>query len=172
MAWVVERQGPRGRSFKACYCNPEGEERSTGSYPSRRAALRAAQHEEQKVLEGRWHDASLGLTTFQEYVEVTWLPSKHIEPSTRAGYQSNLDRHFFPLLGDRPMAKILPSTIQEWVIKATLEGLSPVSIRKYHVMLHSIFTRATRDRVILTNPLRAHGAAQDHPTAWSDADPR
>ena len=50
------------------------------------------------------------------------------------------------------MAKILPSTIQEWVTKATAEGLSPVSIRKYHVMLHSIFTRATRDRIILTNP--------------------
>ena len=80
------------------------------------------------------------------------MPSKHIEPSTRAGYQSNLDRHFFPFLGDRPMAKILPSTIQEWVTKATAEGLSPVSIRKYHVMLHSIFTRATRDRIILTNP--------------------
>jgi hypothetical protein len=31
-------------------------------------------------------------------------------------------------------------------------GLAPRSVRKYHVMLHSIFQRAVRDQLILTNP--------------------
>jgi integrase len=38
------------------------------------------------------------------------------------------------------------------VTKATAEGLSPRSVRKYHVMLHSIFERAVRDQLILMNP--------------------
>ena len=39
------------------------------------------------------------------------------------------------------------------MIKATAEGLSPRSVRKYHVMPHSIFERAVRDhQLILINP--------------------
>jgi Phage integrase, N-terminal SAM-like domain len=45
-------------------------------------------------------------------VEKTWLPSKHIELTTRAAYHSNLDKHFFPFFGNRPMARILPSNFR------------------------------------------------------------
>jgi hypothetical protein len=81
MAWVVARKGPHGTKFKACYRDPSGAERSAGTYLSRRAAERAGQREEQRVREGRWHDYSLGATTFREYVEKTWLPSKHTAAS-------------------------------------------------------------------------------------------
>ena len=47
---------------------------------------------------------------------------------------------------------ILPSTVQAWVTQAVASGLSPRSVGKYHVMLHSVFKRALRDRVILHNP--------------------
>jgi integrase len=80
------------------------------------------------------------------------VPGKHLELSTRAGYSYNLDKHFIPFFGHRQMARILPSLIQEWVTKATTDGLSPRSVRKYHVLLHSIFERAVRDQLILTNP--------------------
>jgi integrase len=50
------------------------------------------------------------------------------------------------------MARILPSTVQAWVTRAAADGLSAKSVRKYHAMLHSIFKRAVRDRVILANP--------------------
>ena len=126
--------------------------RSAGTFPSRRAALRAAQREEQAVREGRWWDRSLGDITFETYVENSWLPSKHLEATTRAAYRSYIDRHFLPFFGSRPMARILPSLVQEWVTKATAEGLAPRSVHKYHVMLHSIFERAVRDQMILMNP--------------------
>jgi integrase len=50
------------------------------------------------------------------------------------------------------MGKILPSDVQAWVTTAAAGGLSPASIRKYHVMLHSVFARAVRDRIIAFNP--------------------
>jgi integrase len=46
----------------------------------------------------------------------------------------------------------LRSTVQAWVSFAHQAGLSPRSIRKYHVLLHSIFRRAVRDRLIAYNP--------------------
>jgi integrase len=38
------------------------------------------------------------------------------------------------------------------VTKAHAEGLSPRSIKKYHVFLSSIFRRAVRDRILVFNP--------------------
>ena len=122
MAWVVERLGSRGTSFKGCYRDPDGKERSAGSFRSRREALRAANREEQRVLTGSWHDTSLGAVTFRNFVENAWLPSKHFEATTKAAYVSNLNKHFLPTFGERPIAKISPSLIQDWVTQAVANG--------------------------------------------------
>ena len=153
MAWARRRTTDAGEErFTGYYRDPTGRTRSAGRYPSRRAALRAAGRREHQVADGSWLDASLGTVTFRDYVEQVWLPSRHIEASTFAAYRSNLDRHFLPAFGNRPMARILPSTIQDWVTSAVAAGLSPRSVRKYHVMLRSIFQRAVRDRIIAFNP--------------------
>jgi integrase len=75
-----------------------------------------------------------------------------LEVNTRAGHRSYLEQHFLPFFGDLPMADILPSTVQAWVTQASAGGLSPRNIQKYHVMLHGVFKRAVRDRVIAYNP--------------------
>src|SRR5262245_58761094 len=157
MAWVKTRTTDHGdKRFVACYRDPEGRQRSAGTYPNHRAALRAANREEAKVREGAWHDHSRGQVTFTDYVETVWLPSKQVEASTLAAYRSYLDKHFIPVFGRRPMGKILPTEIQRWVTTATNpptgNGLSAASVVKYHTMLHSVFERALHDRVITLNP--------------------
>jgi len=153
MAWVKTRTTDDGdKRFVACYRDPEGRQRSAGTYPSHRAALRAANREEAKVREGAWHDHSRGQVTFADYVATVWLPSKHVETTTLAAYRSYLDKHFIPVFGRRPMGKVLPSEVQRWVTTATENGLSAASVGKYHTMLHSIFQRALRDRVVTFNP--------------------
>jgi len=138
--------------YTALYRDPTGKQRSAGTFTSERAALRAGRRAESKVETGGWIDQASGRVTFRDYVENVWLPSRHVEVSTMAGYHSYLDKHFLPFFGERAMAEILPSTVQDWVTSAVASGLSPASVSKYHVMLHSVFKRAVRDRVILTNP--------------------
>ncbi len=153
MAWIKVRVTDDGdKRFVGCYRDPEGRQRSAGTFSSRRAAERAANREEGKVREGAWHDHTRGQVTFAEYVETVWLPSKQVETSTLAAYRSYLDKHFIPVFGRRPIGNILPSEIQRWVTTATTGGLSAASVRKYHTMLHSIFERALTDRVITFNP--------------------
>ena len=153
MGWVVARVTDDGdKRFVACYRDPEGRQRSAGTHSSRRAAERAANREEAKVHDGTWHDHSRGEITFAEYVETVWLPAKQVEVSTLAAYRSYLDKHFIPVFGRRPMGKILPSEVQRWVTTATEHGLAAASVRKYHTMLHSVFERALRDRVVTFNP--------------------
>ena len=115
MAWVKERHGARGTTYTGCYRDPDGRERSAGSFPSRREALRAAHREEQRVLSGSWHDASQGEVTFFDYVEKEWLPHKHLEVTTRASYVSYLNKQFYPAFGKNKLNKISPMVIQDWI---------------------------------------------------------
>ncbi|HVE24589.1 MAG TPA: site-specific integrase, partial [Sporichthya sp.] len=152
MAWVEDRVGARGIRFTGLYRDPEGKKRSAGTFSSRREALRSANRREQQVLAGSWHDASQGEVTFHDYVEYEWLPHKHLEVTTRSSYVSYLNKQFYPAFGTRKLNKISPLVIQDWVSQAHDDGLSPRSIKKYHVFLSSIFRRAVRDRILVHNP--------------------
>lgn len=153
MAWARRHVAADGtESFRGYYRDPDGRTRSAGTFTSTRAAMRAANKEQGKVGDGTWLDPVLGKITFADFVENVWFPSRHLEATTAVAYRSNLDKHFLPAFGNRPIGKILPSTIQEWVTTAVAGGLSPRSVKKYHVMLSSIFKRAVRDRIIAFNP--------------------
>ncbi len=153
MAWARVREAADGSShFTGYYRSPDGATKSAGTFASKREALRAARRLEHKVSDGTWIDPALGAVTFRSYVEDVWFPSRHLELSTRQAYASILDHHFLPFFGDMAMRRIMPSTVQSWVTKVSAEGLSPVTIKKNHVMLHSVFRRAVRDRIIAFNP--------------------
>jgi len=153
VSWVIRRVRQDGSvGYTATYRDPSGRGRSAGTFKSRREAERAGRRAETKVEDGSWLDRAAGRITFHDYVEQVWWPSRHLELSTRAGYRANLDKHFLPYFGAMPMADIMPSTVQGWVTTAVGEGLSARSVVKYHVMLHGVFKRAVRDRVIAHNP--------------------
>ncbi|MBA3741982.1 tyrosine-type recombinase/integrase [Sporichthya sp.] len=153
MPWVRKRAARGGEvHFTAYYRDPTGRTRSAGTFASQRDARAAGWRAESSVESGSWFDRTAGKATFREYVEETWWPSRHLELSTKQSYRSYLDKHFLPYFGDQPMAKILPSTVQGWVTQVAADGLSARSVMKYHVMLHSIFKRAVRDRIIAFNP--------------------
>jgi integrase len=153
MAWVTGRSADDGSTrFQGRYRDPFGRKQSAGTFSTRRAALRAALKAEGTVEDGSWIDPRAGRITFKEYAEDVWLPSRHLEVTTRAGYVSYLRNHFVPFFGHMSLARIMPSTVQEWVNQAGSKGLGARSIAKYHVMLHSVFARAVRDRLIAFNP--------------------
>ena len=153
MAWSrARRDGDGAVRHTGYYRDLAGRTRSAGTFASERAALKAARKAEGKVEDGSWIDRTAGRITFADYVEQVWWPCRHLEVSTRAGYRSYLDKHFLPFFGAIAMADVLPSTVQGWVTQAVESGLSARSVVKYHVMLHGIFKRAVRDRVIAYNP--------------------
>lgn len=152
MPSVRKRNRSEGLRYTALYRDGSGRQRSAGTFTSRREAERAGRLAENSLESGTWIDRVSGKTTFDDYVEKVWWPSRHLEVSTRAAYRSYLDKHFIPYFGELSMAEILPSTVQGWVTQAVASGLSARSVVKYHVMLHGVFKRAVRDRVIAYNP--------------------
>lgn len=153
MGWVVERRAKDGSwRYQARYRDPDGAKRTVGTYTTRKEADTAILRAETAITDGTWIDpdgAKIGFTT---YAQTMWLPSRHLEVSTRAGYASYLRKHFVPFFAETPIGKIGPAKVQAWVTHAVDQGLSPRSITKYHVMLHAVFARAVRDRLIAFNP--------------------
>ena len=165
MAWVTVRRADDGKKrYQGRYRNASGAKRTVGTFATEKAAMQAAVRAEIALAEGTWIDPRAGRITFKEYAHNVWLPARHLEVTTQAAYASNLRVHFIPFFGDYPLARIMPTTVQEWVNQAgkprqvdgkTRKGLSARSIVKYHVMLHSIFARAVADRLITFNPCEA-----------------
>lgn len=171
MAYAKKRTSRRGRvNYTAVYLDPDGRERSAGTFDGKRETERVARQAEGKVEASEWVDPVDGKLTFERYVEDYWWPSRQLEVSTRAAYRSYLDKHFIPYFGRRAMASITTTAIESWIAKALAGGLSPASVRKYHSMLKTIFQRAVRDRVIAFNPCattelpKAVGKARSVPT--------
>ena len=146
--------------YYAVYRDPDGNERSAGSHPTKRQAERVADDKEREIESGAYVDPAKGKITFAKYVEDNYWPSvEPLELSTLAGYRSNIRTHFIPAFGKIPMVKITPSMIQAWVNSVSpgsaMPGarvLAPRSIKKYHVVLSSIFDYAVIERIIPFNP--------------------
>src|SRR5450756_38208 len=116
MGWVVERPVRGGRSrFTAAYRDRGGRIRSAGTFSTRREAERAAGRQDYKVSDGSWIDPAGGRIGFHAYAMDVWLPSRHLEVTTRAGYLSYLRNHFVPYFGSTPLSDITPSMVQHWV---------------------------------------------------------
>ena len=66
----------------------------------------------------------LGEITFKTYVETAWMPSRHIEPSTKAGYQ--------PLMAALALSDEHPPLSDPQVLGPQPENLTPTQSAEHH----------------------------------------
>ncbi len=171
MAYAFRRENKGSVSFTGMYQGIDGKYRSAGTFPSRRAALRAAQREEQLVLDGRWRDRRLGEMPFADFVENVWWPSKHLE-LIDPGRVPVQPRHALPAVL-RPQADGQdPAVVDSGVGDQGHRGRpgSQVGPQVPHGAALDLRTRrAGRDD--LDQPLCPHRAAEDHHATDPNLDP-
>jgi len=99
-------------------------------------------------------DASV---TLERWLDL-WM-EKDIEPcradTTINGYDSIIHNHIRPALGKVRLSDLSPELINgyyQWL--ANEKGLSPNTIRKHHVLLHTALKSAYRQGVIPANPIQ------------------
>jgi integrase len=155
MGFSRKRTGRDGKPrYTAYYVDLKGQERSAGTYGTVKLANKAWQDAEVKLAEGRVGDPARGRMRFQRYVEDAWLPHHVMEPSTRQGYTYALHNCILPELGAMRMIDILPEHIRQWVTARVDEGMKPITIRTYMVIISAIFTTAFNDQVTFVHPCR------------------
>ena len=81
--------------------------------------------------------------------------------STRRVYEHYLDKHIYPVLGERMLSAITADRVASWYA-ATLTDRPTLRARTYS-LLRTILTSAVEDGLLTTNPCRIRGAGRSKP---------
>jgi integrase len=99
------------------------------------------------VLEQRIRDASnkppeVADMTFRDFVEAYWRPfldRRAVKPSTRHSYESALQLHVLPELGELRLVDVAPLHAESLLQAKLKAGLSPKSVRNILGLVQGIF---------------------------------
>ena len=122
---------------------------------TRQEAIAILQQQAHEVRTQGWRDPmSVTLGEWYEYWLETYMKDT-IKQSTYASYRSYLNKHFC-VLGKILLKKLEPHTLQEFYnYKFREEGLSPKTLRNYHMALHKCLQQAVKERLLIYNPCDA-----------------
>ena len=149
MAHVQKRTLKGTTSYRARIRLHDGRERAKSF--ARKADAERWLHETQAELNrGNIVDPSSGRVTVREYAE-TWRSMQVHRHSTASVTKSRLDRRILPTFGHRRLASILPSEIQAWVKKLSVD-YAPSTVEATYRLLATIFRSAVADRLIPSSP--------------------
>lgn len=73
-------------------------------------------------------------------------------PTTASHVAGQLRRHVYPILGDKRMGDIRPSTMQAWVKRLESDGLAPRTVAVLVSIVGGIFRSAVADGVLAKSP--------------------
>lgn len=93
--------------------------------------------------------------TLREYGETVFMPAKTITISEngRCSFQSNLDNHVYPVLGDLKMPDITPANISALLLAIQSTGKAHSTVMKVYTVLNTLFKMAYLNDVIEKNPM-------------------
>ena len=122
---------------------------------TRQEAIAILQQQAHEVRTQGWRDPmSVTLGEWYEYWLDTYMKDT-VKQSTYASYRSYLNKHFC-VLGKILLKKLEPHTLQEFYnYKYREEGLSPKTLRNYHMALHKCLQQAVKERLLVYNPCDA-----------------
>jgi integrase len=156
MGFSRKRLGRNGKPrYTAYYLDVRGQERSAGTFSSKKDANDAWKQAEAQVRAGRQGDPGRGRQTFQVYVLEMWLPHHLLEPGVRSNYAGQIRKHLIPFFGPMKMRDILPEHVRQWVTYMQGKEASARTIQYCKgSILNAIFTTALKDEVITIHPSR------------------
>lgn len=104
------------------------------------------------LVKGQYIDPDAGKIPFETYAR-KWIEAQTFEETTREAVALRMRLHAYPVLGDRYLIDIQPSTIQGWL--RTLGGLAETYRKVLFANVSTIFTAAVDDELIPKNPCKA-----------------
>lgn len=102
------------------------------------------------LVTGQYVHPTAGKLTVRDYAE-QWRAAQVHRPTTAAHVETMLRRHVYPHLGDRPLASVRPTDVQQ-LVKALSASLAPSTVGVVHRLLAGVFKAAVRDRRIASSP--------------------
>lgn len=143
------RQLPSGR-WQARYIDSHGNQRSAGTYPTKKQAIaRAVTAEDNERAKPTSNEATR--LTWGEW-ETQWSAARRVSEGTRLRDEGRLNLHVRPRWADTTLATITHHSIQLWLRELEDNGLAPSSIQKCFHLLSSSLRAAVHARILDYSP--------------------
>lgn len=138
-------------TYRVRWRDPDGRQRAK-SFTRKADAERFRDSIGGDLVHGRYIDPDAGKVPFKKYAD-DWLAAQTFDQSTHEMVELRLRLHAYPVLGDRLISDVRPSTIQAWL--RGLSGLATTYQKVVYANVSQIFTAAVDDGMIVKNPCRA-----------------
>lgn len=137
------------RRWRAYYRNPEGKQKSKGSFRTKRDAEAFIAKTEVSKLEHSYIAPERGKVTIGEF-GARWLKSHLIKPSGKRSYDSAWRCHVEPRWGATPLSRVERQDVIDWIAELN-EKLGAKSVQRCHGVLLGILQAAVDNGMIVRN---------------------
>jgi integrase len=137
-------------SWLASYRPVAGGSQKYRAFPRKVDAQRWLDEVTASIMTGQYVDPGAGRITVREYAE-QWRATQVHREGTVVKIEGILNRHVYPVLGDRQISSVLPSDVQSLMKRLSLT-LSPATVGVAHRVLSTIFKSAVADRRLASSP--------------------
>ena len=94
-----------------------------------------------------------GRVTVRQLVDEWWATGPRLAATTAANYQSNLNRHILPVLGDRNIEEVRPRLVAGFLRQLEAAGLGAATVRKVRTVLSAVMSFAVAMEFVESNPV-------------------
>jgi len=136
-----------------------GKDPTTGKYKYQWVSIKGTKKDAEKRLSELLHQLDTGTfmkpdkTTLREYLE-RWLKDyvkPNLSPRGFERYESIVRVHIIPSLGNIPLTQVKPEHIQKHYSAIQTKGLSVLTVRYHHTVLHKALQTAIKWRLLNRN---------------------
>jgi integrase len=153
---VIEYQGARGTTYRIKFRDADGKQRMETVGPDRAEAEKRLRARLVAIEEGRY--AAPTRITFTVFADrfITEYAEPRVRRKTLIDYKATLRNHLKPAFGAMPLEKVTPEHVDGYIAGQLRRGkLGAKTINNHLRLLHVIFERAVRWRVLRFNPVSA-----------------
>jgi integrase len=156
------RKLPSGR-YQARYLDASGQRHQAPSpFATKADAGRWLAHVEAAIARGTWIDPEASRVLLSDYAQ-GWIDSRPgLRPRTRELYQSLLDLHLEPALGNVALDRITPALVRRWYSTSIAStDIGRVTLAKCYRLLRAVLNTAVADGLVARNPCAIKGGGTE-----------
>jgi integrase len=146
--------------YQARYTSPKGaRHRAPRSFASKAEASQWLATIETEFARGTWTDPDAGRVSLDGYAR-SWVETRaNLRPRTVDLYESLLEHHIVPALGDHEVGTLSAGTVRRWYSQLVRRcGSGSLTPAKSYRLLRTILNTAVADGLIARNPCAIVGA--------------